>query len=161
MYTKKFFLSLGAVWTLLFSGMSFYWAMGGMIGVRSLGGAIYEQSLDPDPSFILIVWLTGFVKLLGIVLLLMLLINWEKTWIEWMLYYITKIAGIFLFIYGLLNFITISLSAFEVLNFDLDSYATFWRLVFWEPYWMIGGLFYFFAVNKRKSITNTNKANPA
>jgi len=161
MSTNRLFLLFGIVWTLLFAAMSFYWAMGGMIGVRSLGGAIYEQSLNPEPSFILIVWLTGFVKLFGVVLLLLLLVNWKKAWIKWTLFYITKFAGIFLFLYGLLNFITISLSAFEVLDFDLDSYATFWRLVFWEPFWMLGGVFYFFAIGKMNGFAKAKKANPA
>ncbi|WP_096186037.1 hypothetical protein [Evansella halocellulosilytica] len=83
---NKFFIFLGVIWTLLFAGMSFYWAMGGMIGVRSLGGAIYEQSLSP--------------------------------------------VGI--------------------LDFDLDRHATLWRLLFWEPYWMIGGICYFFSIKKIK-----------
>ncbi|MFA1821981.1 DUF3995 domain-containing protein [Virgibacillus oceani] len=148
MKTNKLFLSLGVVWTLTFAAMSFYWALGGMIGVRSLGGAIYEQSLNPDPAFILVVWLTGFVKLFGAVLLFLLLVHWRKTWLKWTFYYTIKISGILLFTYGLLNFITISLSAFGVLDFDLDSYATYWRLVFWEPFWMLGGLFYYFAAGK-------------
>ena len=48
MQTKinKYFLYLGVIWTILFAGLSFYWAMGGMFGVRSLGGAIYEQALN-------------------------------------------------------------------------------------------------------------------
>ncbi|AGA59039.1 hypothetical protein Theco_2978 [Thermobacillus composti KWC4] len=32
----------GIGWTVLFAAMSFYWAAGGMIGVESLGGAVYE-----------------------------------------------------------------------------------------------------------------------
>lgn len=146
--TNKYFLYLGVMWTILFAGMSFYWAMGGMIGVRSLGGAIYEQSLNPDPSFITIVWVTGFIKLLGAVLLLLLLVNWRNSWIRTILYFITKISGILLFLYGLLNFITITLSAVEILDFELDRYATFWRLLFWEPYWMIGGILYFFSITR-------------
>ncbi len=139
---------MGIVWTIIFAGMSFYWAMGGMLGVKSLGGTIYEMSLNPDHSFITIVWLTGFIKLLGVILLLMLLIHWKKTIISETLYYVTKVVGILLFLYGLLNFITISLSVFGILDFNLDSYATFWRLIFWEPFWMIGGVFYFLAVKK-------------
>ncbi|WP_286171957.1 DUF3995 domain-containing protein [Gracilibacillus phocaeensis] len=145
---NKRWLTLGVVWTVVFAGMSFYWAMGGMFGVRSLGGAIYEQSLDPDPSFILLVWLTGFVKLLGVLLLVLLLISWQNAFMNKMLYYLTKTGGILLFLYGLLNFITISMSAFDILAMDLTAYATFWRLVFWEPYWMIGGVCYFFSVKK-------------
>lgn len=150
METNKWFLYLGVIWVILFAGFSFYWAMGGMIGVRSLGGAIYERALNPAPSFVAIIWLTGFIKLLGIVMLMMLLIKWRNPRIKKMLYLMTKISGLLLFSYGLLNFITISLSAVGVLNFELDRYATFWRLVFWEPYWMIGGIFYYFSIKKTR-----------
>ncbi|KAB2332341.1 DUF3995 domain-containing protein [Cytobacillus depressus] len=148
MKRNYWFIAMGIFWTVIFSGMSFYWAMGGMFGVRSLGGAIYEMSLNPDPSFVIIVWLTGFIKLLGLILLLMLFVQWKKPIITIMLYYVTKIIGALLFLYGFLNFITISLSVFNILDFDLDSYATFWRLSFWEPFWMAGGVFYFFSVKR-------------
>ncbi|MFD0717640.1 DUF3995 domain-containing protein [Paenibacillus sp. GCM10027626] len=143
-------MTLGVVWSLLFAGLSFYWALGGMFGVKSLGGSIYEMALNPSPSFLAIVWMTGVIKVIGAVLLLMLLIKWRKPRIQQSLYWVIKISGCFLFLYGLLNFFTISLNALGVLNFELDRYATFWRLVFWEPYWMIGGLFYFFSVKHVK-----------
>nr|WP_276309892.1 DUF3995 domain-containing protein [Pueribacillus theae] len=134
--------------------MSFYWAMGGLLGVRSLGGSIYEMSLNPSSSFVLIVWLTGFIKLLGLILLLMLLVQWKKPIITKILFSVAKIAGVLLFLYGFLNFVTITLSTFHILDFDLDSYATFWRLIFWEPFWMIGGVFYFFSIKSKKSMFN-------
>lgn len=142
------FITLGISWTVVFSGISFYWAMGGLGGVRSLGGSIYEMSLNPAPSFVVIVWITGFIKLLGVVLLSMLLVTWKNSIITRILYYVTKIVGALLFLYGLLNFVTITLSALDILDFNLDSYATFWRLTFWEPFWMVGGIFYFFSVKK-------------
>lgn len=145
---NNWFIAFGIVWTVVFAGMSFYWAMGGLLGVRSLGGSIYEMSLNPDPSFVIIVWLTGVVKLLGLLLLLMLFVPWKKPLLTRLLYYVTKMVGVLLFLYGFLNFITISLSAINVLKFDLGSYATLWRLVFWEPFWMVGGVFYFFAVKR-------------
>ncbi|WP_066070396.1 DUF3995 domain-containing protein [Neobacillus soli] len=148
MEIKKWILSFGVIWTILFSGLSFYWAMGGMFGVRSLGGAIYEMALNPAPSFVKIVWITGYIKLLGVVWLLMLLMKWRKPWIQTTLFLTTKVCGLLLFLYGLFNFITISLGAMDVLNLELERYATFWRLVFWEPYWMIGGIFYFFSIKK-------------
>ncbi|USK35923.1 DUF3995 domain-containing protein [Bacillus sp. F19] len=148
MKKNYWFIAMGIVWTVIFSGMSFYWAMGGLLGVRSLGGSIYEMSLNPDPSFVILVWFTGLIKLLGSILLLMLLVQWKKPIITRMLYYVTKIVGALLFLYGLLNFVTITLSAFNILDFDLDSYATFWRLAFWEPFWMAGGIFYFFSIKR-------------
>jgi len=149
--TNKYFLYLGVTWTILFACMSFYWAMGGMLGVRSLGGEIYEIALNPEPSFILIVWITGFMKLLGIVILMLLLANWRNSRIRKILYFITKTLGLLLFIYGLLNIITISLSILGILDFKIDHYAAPWRLFFWEPYWMLGGIFYFFSVKKVSS----------
>ncbi|WP_066305102.1 DUF3995 domain-containing protein [Bacillus sp. FJAT-29814] len=145
---------LGMVWTVIFSGLSFYWAMGGMLGVRSLGGSIYQMSLNPSPSFVMIVWLTGFIKLLGFLFLLMLLVQWKKPIITIILYLVAKVVGTLLFFYGFLNFVTITLSALNILDFDLDSYATFWRLLFWEPFWMIGGGFYFFSIKSNKSSLN-------
>ncbi|MEH7239018.1 DUF3995 domain-containing protein [Bacillus sp. JJ1562] len=145
---NNLFITLGIVWTVIFAGMSFYWAAGGMVGVRSLGGAVYDMAIDPNPSFINFVWLTGFIKLLGVILLLMLFVQWRNPIITRMLYYITKIVGVLIFLYGLLNFITISMSVFDILDFDLDSYATFWRLAFWEPFWMAGGVFYFFTAKR-------------
>lgn len=38
-----------------------------------------------------------------------------------------EICGSLFFVYGFLNFITIALSAFNILDFDLDSYATLLR----------------------------------
>ncbi|RDW16770.1 DUF3995 domain-containing protein [Oceanobacillus chungangensis] len=148
MKRNNWFIALGIFWTVVFSCVSFYWAMGGMFGVRSLGGSIYEMSLNPDPSFILIVWLTGFIKLLGLILLLMLFVPWTKPKMTSMLYHLTKIIGALLILYGLLNFITISLSVFNILEFELDSYATFWRLTFWEPFWIVGGVCYFFPIKR-------------
>ncbi|NEU32082.1 DUF3995 domain-containing protein [bacterium LRH843] len=148
MRNNYLFITLGIVWTVIFAGMSFYWAAGGMVGVRSLGGAVYDMAINPNPSFINIVWLTGFIKLLGVILLLMLFVQWRNPIITRKIYYITKIVGVLIFLYGLLNFITISMSVFDILDFDLDSYATFWRLAFWEPFWMAGGVFYFFTVKR-------------
>ncbi|VEF46703.1 Uncharacterised protein [Bacillus freudenreichii] len=154
MQRNYWFIALGIVWTIIFSGMSFYWAMGGLLGVRSLGGSIYKMSLNPSPAFIMIVWLTGFIKLLGLILLLILLVQWKKPIITKILYFVAKTVGSLLFLYGFLNFITITLSKFNILDFDLDSYATFWRLIFWEPFWMIGGVFYFFSLKGNKSLFN-------
>ncbi|WP_212966973.1 DUF3995 domain-containing protein [Lederbergia ruris] len=141
-------IAIGMVWTVVFAAMSFYWAMGGLIGARSLGGSIYEMSLDPPRSFVIILWLTGIMKLFGLLLLSLLLLQWRKPLISSGLFYVTKIVGIVLFFYGFLNFTTITLSLFHILDFDLESYAVWWRLLFWEPFWMAGGVFYFFSVKR-------------
>ncbi|WP_255473809.1 hypothetical protein [Oceanobacillus sp. CFH 90083] len=37
MRVNKGWLIFGVIWTVIFAGMSFYWATGGMFGVRSSG----------------------------------------------------------------------------------------------------------------------------
>ncbi|PWA08175.1 hypothetical protein DCC39_15430 [Pueribacillus theae] len=139
-------IGIGMVWTVIFAAMNFYWAIGGLIGARSLGGSIYEMAMNPSRSFVVILWLTGAIKLLGFLLLSLLLIQWKKPILNNTLFYVTKFIGVLLFLYGFLNFTTITLSLFHILDFDLELYAVLWRLLFWEPFWMAGGVFYFFSV---------------
>jgi hypothetical protein len=58
---------------------------------------------------------------------------------------ICTFAGVLMFLYGLGNFVTVALAGLNVLDFDLSDYAVKWRLIFWEPFWMVGGLLYFAA----------------
>lgn len=140
---------LGIGWTVLFAIMSFYWASGGLVGTKSLGGEIYQKALTRDQEFASLVWATGIVKLAGVLFLSLLV--WKRVpararkWVA----YGCNIAGIFMILYGLGNFITISLAAFHVLQFDLSAYATKWRLLFWEPFWVAGGILYLLAGTSR------------
>lgn len=141
----------GIVWTLLFALMSFYWAAGGMIGVKSLGGQIYQMALNREAGFIPVVWATGVLKLGGVLLLIGLIRSESsRTKIRRWLSFTCIAAGIFMILYGVGNFITISLSTINVLDFDLDPYAIKWRLLFWEPFWVVGGVFYVLAGFSKK-----------
>ncbi|UVI28464.1 DUF3995 domain-containing protein [Paenibacillus spongiae] len=146
----KWFIYAGITWTLLFAFMSFYWAAGGMIGVKSLGGQIYRMALERDEGFLPIVWATGVVKLGGVLLLLGLIRSRANTKLRRWLSFICISAGIFMILYGAGNIITISLAAMNILDFDLEAYAIKWRLLFWEPFWIVGGIFYTLAGFSKK-----------
>ncbi|USG64393.1 DUF3995 domain-containing protein [Brevibacillus ruminantium] len=149
---RTWFIYAGIVWTLFFAFMSFYWAAGGMIGVKSLGGQIYQMALNRDQEFIPIVWATGVVKLGGVLLLFCLMRKGSsRLKISKWLSIMSMLAGIFMILYGVGNFITISFSAIHVLDFDLEPYAIKWRLLFWEPFWIVGGIFYVLAGYGKKS----------
>lgn len=94
---KNWPIIAGAIWSFVFAIMSFYWALGGMIGVESLGGKIYQLALERNPQFILLVWITGFIKVIGGVFLLLMLMNRLPDFIKKSLYWISIVAGIFLF----------------------------------------------------------------
>ncbi|TJY43859.1 DUF3995 domain-containing protein [Cohnella pontilimi] len=135
-------LFAGIIWSILFALMSFYWASGGMIGAATLGGEIYRMAIARENDFVLIVWLTGILKLVGGLLLGTMLGNWEHKFFIKTVYFVAFVSGILLFLYGLVNFSTVLLSIINLLEMKIDSYAKWWRLLFWEPYWMLGGILY-------------------
>ncbi|MFJ7726203.1 DUF3995 domain-containing protein [Neobacillus sp. NPDC097160] len=139
--SKRIYIYVGFIWCFLFALMSFYWAAGGMLGAKSLGGLIYKKAVERESSFIAIVWFTGFIKLGGGLFLLLLLRKWSKI-TNCVLYFLSLIGGIFLSLYGLLNFISLILSSIGLLSLQIDNFALRWRLFFWEPFWMIGGVLF-------------------
>lgn len=112
-----------------------------MAGVRSLGGYIYQKALEREDSFIAMVWLTGFVKLGGGFLLLLLLKEWSNV-ANRLLTYGFLIVGLFFFLYGLSNFSTLVLSGIGLLHLQVSGFALKWRLLLWEPFWMLGGVLF-------------------
>ncbi|WP_210367124.1 DUF3995 domain-containing protein [Bacillus sp. REN3] len=141
MQKNHIFIYSGFAWCVAFAMITFYWASGGMLGVRSLGGLIYQKALSGEESFLSIVRLTGYVKLFGGFFLLLLLRDWPEP-IRKILYYLTLVGGGFLFLYGLANFTTLLLHWFDLLELELDNYSLKWRLLFWEPFWMLGGILF-------------------
>ncbi|MBS4202192.1 DUF3995 domain-containing protein [Bacillus sp. FJAT-49732] len=152
---KKLYVYSGFIWCVLFGLMSFYWALGGMVGVKSLGGSIYQHALKREASFIVIVWLTGFMKLGGGLFLLLLLKDWSIK-VHRILYYIALIGGVFLFLYGLANFVSLSLAFTGLLSMQIEGYALKWRLFFWEPFWMLGGVLFILSSIKFNKEKNTS-----
>lgn len=152
---KKLYIYSGFIWCVLFAFMSFYWALGGMVGVKTLGGSIYQHALKREASFIAIVWLTGFIKLGGGLFLLLLLKGWTIK-VHRILYYISIIGGIFLFLYGLANFISLFFAFSGLLSMQIEGYALMWRLLFWEPFWMLGGVLFILSsikFNEEKNVS--------
>lgn len=143
---KRWPITWGIVWSLLFALMSFYWASGGKLGVHTLGPEISRQADLRDGGFILIVWLTGVAKVAGAVLLLALKIRWNNSLVLAVFRIAAMVGGVLLVLYGLFNFVAVLLVLAQVLDLPaIDSYSAWWRLFFWEPFWMLGGLLYFFA----------------
>ena len=143
---SKSIIYAAILWTLLFALMSFYWAAGGMVGVRSLGRNIQAGACTRSGictyrlgDRVCQAWWSrsAMDAIKG---------NRNAKFPEWSVW-IIALAGIFMILYGLLNFITISLAAMHVLDFDLDAYAMTWRLIFWEPFWILGGVLYVWSVN--------------
>lgn len=151
---KRWPITWGIVWSLLFALMSFYWASGGKLGVHTLGPEISRQADLRDGGFILIVWLTGVAKVAGAVLLLALKIKWNSVLLQAAFRIAAMVGGVLLVLYGLFNFVAVLLVLAQVLDLPaIDSYSAWWRLFFWEPFWMLGGLLYFLPAGRRELVT--------
>lgn len=61
-----------AVWGLAFAAISFYWGLGGTVGLDTLGGSLESLARAHDRTLFLAVWVTGFLKIFGSLLALAL-----------------------------------------------------------------------------------------
>jgi hypothetical protein len=65
-------------WGLLFAAISFYWGLGGTLGLDTLGGTLGRLAMSHDPAIFAAVWLTGILKVGGAILALALVQPWGQ-----------------------------------------------------------------------------------
>ncbi|MGE5335448.1 MAG: DUF3995 domain-containing protein [Nitrososphaerota archaeon] len=134
-----------SAWAMLFALLSFYWALGGEFGVNTLGRGI--QSLAHDPGFIAVVWLTGVAKVVGGLFALTLVRPWLM-WLPpiWKLV-LAWIGGIGLALYGGIPLIIegMALSGVVPVSSAVDWEGLRWHFWLWDPWWLLGGIFFLFA----------------
>ena len=63
-------------WGLAFAGVSFYWGLGGNLGLDTLGGSLERLALAHDRTLLIAVWVTGVLKILGSLVALALAGRW-------------------------------------------------------------------------------------
>ncbi|GGU71977.1 hypothetical protein GCM10010211_42260 [Streptomyces albospinus] len=55
-----------AVWGFVFAIPSFYWALGGLLGAESMvSPSLVHLAEERDPDFLVVLWLTGILKVVG------------------------------------------------------------------------------------------------
>ena len=133
------------VWALLFALMSFYWALGGQLGLNTLGAGI--RALAHDPGFVAIVWLTGIAKVIGGLFALTLVRPWAH-WLPpiWKLA-LAWIGGAGLALYGGVNLIVEWLVVVGVIQMNgLEvTEGIRWHAWLWDPWWLLGGVLFLLA----------------
>lgn len=130
------------VWAFVFAAMSFYWAAGGTFAVDTLGSSI--QSMEHDPGFIAIVWLTGILKVIGGLFALTLVRPWAP-WLPHVLKLILAwVGGIGLVLYGGIQFLLegLVLSGMLHVTGPVDWNGMRWHFWLWDPWWLLGGILF-------------------
>ena len=126
----------------VFGGVSFYWAAGGMAGVHTLGGTIEKMAVARDASFVTILWVTAVLKLAGGGLALALIRPWgRKLPRRWLLRAAWGAAAL-LTLYGALQTASVALVRLDIVNPDppVPSSVLWWRLLLWEPWFLLWGV---------------------
>lgn len=131
------------VWAFIFAAMSFYWALGGTAGTDTLG-EIANPELAEKPGFIVLVWGTGVLKALGGLLALALVRPWGRIVPRWLLVTAVGCGGIFMIVYSGANFLVRLLMWADLLDTpeSMHSTAARWHLLFWNPWWLLGGILF-------------------
>ncbi|MFC0597339.1 DUF3995 domain-containing protein [Streptomyces palmae] len=135
------------VWGLLFAIPSFIWAMGGTFGAEStVSPDLVEMAEDRVTWFMIVLWVTAFLKLFGSVIG-MGLTRLRGLWTSRMLVFCGSGAmallvwhGGYFVIYGVLV-----KAGVRTVEPDLTPLID-WYLFLWGPYFVIGGVAFALAV---------------
>ena len=129
-----------AYW-LVFAAMSFYWAVGGTLGLETLGEGIGELADAREPWFVGLVVVTGLVKLVPVVLVQATIRPWGRWVSKRVLVAALVLVGAGMVVYGGVNIVLQGLVLVEVIGpEEVDREGLVWRLVFWNPWWVIGSV---------------------
>jgi Protein of unknown function (DUF3995) len=139
-----------AAWAILFAAMSAFWALGGTLGLETLGNEIEREARERDSDTIALVWVTAGLKLIGAALALALVRPWGR-FLPWRPLVVANwIVGLGLIAYALANFVQHGLMKTGVVDTPegLGSYAAGWHLGFWDPFWFLGGVLFIAAARR-------------
>ena len=139
-----------AAWAILFAAMSIYWALGGTVGLDTLGVELERDARARDPDTIAVVWVTALLKLAAAALALALVQPWGRVLPRRLWVIATWIVGLGILAYALANFVQHGLMKAGVVDTPeaLGSSAATWHLAFWDPFWLLGGLLFTAAAHR-------------
>ena len=156
---------VAAGWAFIFAAMSCYWALAVMLGAdqfpgvlaaaRSTGRVFEEQARARDPQLIALLWVTGALKVVAGLIALAVVRAWDRRIPRGLRLVAAWLVGGFVTLYAVANLIDHALMAAGVRHTPegLGSTALRWHLVFWDPWWLLGGLLFLGAAwNARRTV---------
>lgn len=115
--------------------ISLYWALGGTLGIRTVGGRIAEMATSHAPGAALLAWGATLVKIIGVVFAIALARRPGWPLPRRPLLILGWLGAAVLTVYGALNMIGAALALTSSIDVgpDNDRYALSWHLGLWDP----------------------------
>lgn len=130
-------------WGLVFAGISFYWALGGTLGLDTLGGTLEQMGRSRDPAIITAVWVTGFLKVAGALLALALVQPWGRRLPRPLLLMLGWGAAAVLTLYGGVLVASEALVATGLVRpAHVDWKPLLWHLYLWDMSFLVWGILF-------------------
>lgn len=126
-----------------FALVSLYWAAGGMAALGTIGGAMEASARARDPTVVAATWAAFVLKVLGGLLALALVQPWGRRIPRRALLVAAVGGAAVLMLYGIANTVGVALISMDVLDnpAGLSRGAMRWRMLLWEPWFLVWGLF--------------------
>ena len=130
-------------WGLLFAGISFYWGLGGTLGLDTIGGELERLGRSRDPAIIAAVWVTGVMKVAGAVLALALVEPWGRRLPRPLLLLLGWGAAAVLTLYGGTLVASEALVASGLVRLHaVDWKPLLWHLYLWDMSFLVWGILF-------------------
>lgn len=133
-------------WAFLFAALSFYWALGGMVGVdTAVSPAIARLARAHDPLLFAGLWITALLKVFGGFVALALVQPWGRRVPSWLLLLLTWGGGTLAFVHGALYLVVGVLALSGAIQVGMSGTTLYWYTFLWGPWWLLGGILFLLA----------------
>jgi hypothetical protein len=131
-------------WAILFAIPNLYWAAGGTLGAGTIGGEIEQQALDRETGMVATLWITGLLKVAGAIFVLALVQPWGRRLPRRLMITLGWGGGLSMMLYGISLLVQHGLMLTDVIDRQesLDATALRWHFLFWDPWWLLGGVLF-------------------
>lgn len=136
------------VWGVVFAAISFYWGVGGTLGLDTVWGA---SAASAEHSSVLraAVWLTGVLKLVAALLALALVTEWGRVFPRRPMAVLGWSAAVVLTLYGGVNVVAEALTALGIIRPGaVDWKPLLWHLYVWDMSFLVWGILFGIAVRQ-------------
>lgn len=131
------------VWWIIAGAISLYWASGGTIGSGTLWGGREALSGARDPRIVSLLWTIGALELILAALASAVARGWVTSGFQRVVNTSAFLIGLTLVPYVAVDTLFEGLVVVDLVDpATLDGAALAWRLLFWNPWWVVGVLTY-------------------